>query len=474
MVAFRAVYYFLPLLIAAVSLGAHEVVRRREQVGSIARAFGGRAPRRGAADPRRHHLPRRRHPAGLRRDAGGPLAPLLARRHPAAAGDRDLPLPRQPGGRRAALPRHRPPAPARRRLPAHPRCCSAAASSSPSPRGSTGRRPLLLAADARRAAPCRRHFYRKASLTAEPFTPGWIARHRRSCSLGSVWLGFFAYKHVDYSHDLWWQLHLLRQRAALPARLGGAWRRGARRRPQPPAAAGAARARAAQRGGARARRRRSPPRARAPTPTSPCSATSSCSSTTRGQRVPDVRRRAAGAGWRWAIRWGPTDERARARLAVPRAGRPARRLDRLLPGERADPPALRRPRPDAAQAGRGGARAARRLLARGRNRKKLRHAQRRCDEEGCTFEVVPPRGGRRPCCRSCERISDDWLQQQEHAGEGVLARLLRPATTCARLPLALVRQGDRDRGVRQPLAGRRATRSSRSTSCATPPTPRGA
>src|SRR6185503_4455015 len=22
--------------------------------------------------------------------------------------------------------------------------------------------------------------------------------------LGSVWLGFFAYKHVDYSHDLWW------------------------------------------------------------------------------------------------------------------------------------------------------------------------------------------------------------------------------------------------------------------------------
>ena len=44
MVAFRGVYYFLPLLIAAVSLGAHEVVRRREQVGKIARIFGGRAP----------------------------------------------------------------------------------------------------------------------------------------------------------------------------------------------------------------------------------------------------------------------------------------------------------------------------------------------------------------------------------------------------------------------------------------------
>ena len=33
MVAFRGVYYFLPLLVAAVSLGGHEVVRRREQVG---------------------------------------------------------------------------------------------------------------------------------------------------------------------------------------------------------------------------------------------------------------------------------------------------------------------------------------------------------------------------------------------------------------------------------------------------------
>src|SRR4029079_10529385 len=51
--------------------------------------------------------------------------------------------------------------------------------------------------------PCRRHFYRKASLTAEPFTRGWILAIA-VVILGSVWLGFFAYKHVDYSHDLWW------------------------------------------------------------------------------------------------------------------------------------------------------------------------------------------------------------------------------------------------------------------------------
>ena len=79
MVAFRGVYYFLPLLIAAVSLGAHEVVRRREQVGKIARAFGGRAP-----DVVPQILAVTTFLGGailldLRGDAGGPLAPLLAR-----------------------------------------------------------------------------------------------------------------------------------------------------------------------------------------------------------------------------------------------------------------------------------------------------------------------------------------------------------------------------------------------------------
>ena len=24
----------------------------------------------------------------------------------------------------------------------------------------------------------------------------------------SVWLGFFAFKHVEYSHELWWQFEL--------------------------------------------------------------------------------------------------------------------------------------------------------------------------------------------------------------------------------------------------------------------------
>lgn len=51
--------------------------------------------------------------------------------------------------------------------------------------------------------PCRRHFYRKTSLLHERFSPGWIM------AIGLVfaataWLGMVSYRHVDYAHDLWW------------------------------------------------------------------------------------------------------------------------------------------------------------------------------------------------------------------------------------------------------------------------------
>lgn len=62
---------------------------------------------------------------------------------------------------------------------------------------------LLLAA----LLPARRHFHRRSALVAEPFTPGWIAAIALVL-LGSTWLGFFAHKHVAYSHELWWQFEL--------------------------------------------------------------------------------------------------------------------------------------------------------------------------------------------------------------------------------------------------------------------------
>jgi phosphatidylglycerol lysyltransferase len=52
--------------------------------------------------------------------------------------------------------------------------------------------------------PSRGFFYRRASLLGERFSASWIASIA-AVLLGSVWLGFFSYRHVAYSHDLWWQ-----------------------------------------------------------------------------------------------------------------------------------------------------------------------------------------------------------------------------------------------------------------------------
>ncbi|GLI34680.1 bifunctional lysylphosphatidylglycerol flippase/synthetase MprF [Desulforhabdus amnigena] len=51
--------------------------------------------------------------------------------------------------------------------------------------------------------PARRYFYRKASLFAEPFSSGWIASVG-IVLLASLWLCFFSFKHVEYRGDLWW------------------------------------------------------------------------------------------------------------------------------------------------------------------------------------------------------------------------------------------------------------------------------
>ncbi|HET9983491.1 MAG TPA: bifunctional lysylphosphatidylglycerol flippase/synthetase MprF [Longimicrobiales bacterium] len=61
---------------------------------------------------------------------------------------------------------------------------------------------LLLA-----LVPARRYFYRRASLTGEPFTIGWIVAIAIVLA-GTIWLGFFSYKHVEYSSDLFWRFAL--------------------------------------------------------------------------------------------------------------------------------------------------------------------------------------------------------------------------------------------------------------------------
>ena len=52
--------------------------------------------------------------------------------------------------------------------------------------------------------PSRRFFYRKSSLFSMPFSWSWIG-FVGIILIGSIWIGFFSYKHIEYTHDLWWQ-----------------------------------------------------------------------------------------------------------------------------------------------------------------------------------------------------------------------------------------------------------------------------
>ena len=47
-------------------------------------------------------------------------------------------------------------------------------------------------------------FYRRGALFDTRFSPTWIASVIGAFG-ASVWLGLFAFQHVQYSHDLWWQ-----------------------------------------------------------------------------------------------------------------------------------------------------------------------------------------------------------------------------------------------------------------------------
>lgn len=62
---------------------------------------------------------------------------------------------------------------------------------------------LILAA----LLPCRKQFYRRAPLFKEPWNTGWILTIVAVLA-ASLWLGFFSYKHVSFSSELWWQFTL--------------------------------------------------------------------------------------------------------------------------------------------------------------------------------------------------------------------------------------------------------------------------
>jgi phosphatidylglycerol lysyltransferase len=53
----------------------------------------------------------------------------------------------------------------------------------------------------------RRAFYRPTAILAERFTPAWVASIV-GVILMALWIGVVSYRHLNYSHDLWWTFAL--------------------------------------------------------------------------------------------------------------------------------------------------------------------------------------------------------------------------------------------------------------------------
>lgn len=52
--------------------------------------------------------------------------------------------------------------------------------------------------------PCRSHFFRKGQLLSPSLSPTWLLAAVLSLGL-MFWIVMFAYRHVEYSNDLWWE-----------------------------------------------------------------------------------------------------------------------------------------------------------------------------------------------------------------------------------------------------------------------------
>ncbi len=53
----------------------------------------------------------------------------------------------------------------------------------------------------------RTQFHRRAALTTERLTPTWIAA-MTMVILGTIWIGLFAHRHFEYTNSLWWKFAL--------------------------------------------------------------------------------------------------------------------------------------------------------------------------------------------------------------------------------------------------------------------------
>jgi len=203
LIAFRGIYYLMPLVLATLLLAIHEVVEKREGVARAARFFGRWAP--GIAPTL----------IAFTTFVGGAVL-LFSGSTPTLAGRKEwlrlfVPLPvielshffgSIAGAALLVLARG-----LQRRLDAAYQLTVVVLGASiifQLFKGVDYEEAIILCVMLAGLVSARKHFYRKASLLNEGFGPGWVAAIALVL-LSSAWLGFFSYKHVEYSHDLWWR-----------------------------------------------------------------------------------------------------------------------------------------------------------------------------------------------------------------------------------------------------------------------------
>jgi phosphatidylglycerol lysyltransferase len=203
LVAFRCIYYLFPLFAATLLLATHEMVEKREGVARAWRVFGRWAP--GVAP----------HLLAFTTFIGGAVllfsgvTPTLPRRVHWLRNLVPLPIVEMShffgslgGAALLILARG-----LQRRLDAAYHLTVVVLSGGiffQLLKGGDYEEAIILSIMLFALVASRRHFVRKASLVGEAFGPGWVTAILLVL-ISSAWLGFFSYKHVEYSNDLWWR-----------------------------------------------------------------------------------------------------------------------------------------------------------------------------------------------------------------------------------------------------------------------------
>jgi phosphatidylglycerol lysyltransferase len=203
LVLFRCIYYLLPLFAATILLATHEIIEKREGVARAWKFFGRWAP--GIAP---HLLAFTTFVAGAVLLFSG-VTPTLPRRIHWLRNLVPLPIVEMShffgsiaGAALLILSRG-----LQRRLDAAYHLTVIVLSAGiflQLLKGGDYEEAIVLSIMLFALVASRRHFVRKASLVSEAFGPGWVTAIILVL-ISSAWLGFFSYKHVEYSSDLWWR-----------------------------------------------------------------------------------------------------------------------------------------------------------------------------------------------------------------------------------------------------------------------------